>query len=260
MNKTTKNQRVAIVTGGASGIGRATALRFARMEQNNSGGCCVVVADWNPKGGKHTVELIRAQKGYGYFFHLDVSDAKGVKNLVQSTIERFGRLDYAHNNAGISGEKNSIVDCSEKNWDRVVNVNLKGVWLGMKYQIPAMIESGGGAIVNTSSVLGLRGAPDIPAYSASKHGVIGLTKTAALEVAQHNIRVNTVCPGAIRTPMISPLTGDTEEGEKQFTRSHPFKRMGTASEIAEAVVWLCSDAASFITGQVLTADGGYTIQ
>ncbi|MBR54800.1 short chain dehydrogenase [Candidatus Poribacteria bacterium] len=260
MSQTNQNQKVAIVTGGASGIGRATALRFAQMERSNSARCLVVVADQNSVDGQHTVDLIREQNGNGYFFCVDVSEAEEMKALVKSTMETFGRLDYAHNNAGISGEKRSIIDCSEENWDRVISVNLKGVWLGMKYQIPAMIKSGGGAIVNTSSILGFQGAPGIPAYGASKHAVIGLTKTAALEFAQHNIRVNTICPGAIRTPMISPLTGDSDEGERQFTRGHPFQRMGTPSEIAEAVVWLCSDSASFVTGQVLTADGGYTLQ
>ena len=260
MSKTNQNQKVAIVTGGASGIGRATALRFAKMGRSNSAGCSVVVADRNSVDGQNTVDLIREQNGDGCFFCVDVSEAEEVEALVKSTMETFGRLDYAHNNAGISGEKRSTIDCSEENWDRVINVNLKGVWLGMKYQIPAMIKSGGGAIVNTSSILGFQGAPGIPAYGASKHGVIGLTKTAALEFAQHNIRVNTICPGAIRTPMISPLTGDSDEGESQFTRRHPFQRMGTPSEIAEAVIWLCSDSASFVTGQVLTADGGYTLR
>ncbi|VVB90503.1 L-rhamnose 1-dehydrogenase (NADP(+)) [uncultured archaeon] len=180
--------------------------------------------------------------------------------MVSAAVRTYGRLDLAHNNAGIEGASASTVDCTEENWDRVIGINLKGVWLCMKYEIPRMLRQGGGAIVNTSSVAGLVGFRDMPAYCASKGGINQLTRAAALEYAARGIRINAVCPGVIRTPMVERVTGGKKEIEAQFTAIEPAGRLGTAEEIAEAVVWLCSDAASFVMGHPMVVDGGLVSQ
>jgi NAD(P)-dependent dehydrogenase (short-subunit alcohol dehydrogenase family) len=242
--------RVAIVTGAASGIGRATALAFAAR------GASVVVSDVMVDGGEETVKLIRDQGGTASFVRADVSRDADVKALVERTVRDYGRLDYAFNNAGIEGENGSTAECSEENFDRVIAINLKGVWLGMKYEIPAMLANGGGAIVNCSSVAGLVGFPNLPAYVASKHGVVGLTKAAALDYATSGIRVNAVCPGVIATPMVERVTAGSAEAEAAYAAFQPLGRMGTSEEIAESVVWLCSDASAFVTGHAMAVDGG----
>jgi NAD(P)-dependent dehydrogenase (short-subunit alcohol dehydrogenase family) len=243
--------KVALITGGGSGIGRATSVAFARA------GAKVVVADVVAPGGNRTVELIRDTGGDAVFVQTDVTVSRQVERMVKTAVDTFGGLDCAYNNAGIEGPSTGLLDCTEEDWQRVLAVNLTGVWLCMKHEIPAMVARGGGAIVNTSSVLGLVGVPFIPPYIASKHGVAGLTKEAALEFAAANIRVNAVCPGSIRTPMVerTMAAGTTE---KALAAPQAIKRLGRPEEIAAAVVWLCSDAASFVTGVVMPVDGGWT--
>jgi NAD(P)-dependent dehydrogenase (short-subunit alcohol dehydrogenase family) len=242
--------KIALVTGGGSGIGHAASLAFARA------GARVVVADVVAEGGNRTVELIKDTGGDAVFVQTDVTAARQVEALVKAAVDKYGGLDCAYNNAGIEGSASGLVDCTEQDWQRVIAVNLTGVWLSMKYEIPAMIKRGGGAIVNTSSVMGLVGAASIPAYIASKHGVAGLTKEAALEFAKSNIRVNAVCPGAIRTPMIE-RTMAWGMTEKDLVAPQAIARFGRPEEIAAAVVWLCSDAASFVTGVTMPVDGGW---
>jgi NAD(P)-dependent dehydrogenase (short-subunit alcohol dehydrogenase family) len=246
--------KVALVTGAASGIGRASALAFARE------GAKTVVADVLVESGKETVRMIKGAGGEALFVKTDVSNAAEVEALIQKVVEIYGRLDYAHNNAGIEGTMVPTADCTEENWDRTISINLKGVWLCMKYEIPQMLKQGGGAIVNTASVAGLVGFQGLPAYCASKGGVVQLTRTAALEYAKAGIRVNAVCPGVIRTPMVERLLSGPPEAEAGFIAMEPVGRMGKPEEIAEAVVWLCSDAASFVTGHPMVVDGGMVAQ
>ena len=248
--------KVALVTGGGSGIGRATALAFTRE------GPKAVVADVNVEGGEETVSLIKGAGGDGIFVHADVSRGADVEAMVASAVGAYGRVDCAHNNAGIGGGyRGPMHECPEEDWDRVIGINLKGVWLCIKHQIPQMLAQGGGAIVNTASIMGLVGSwSGSGAYNASKHGVVGLTKTAALEYAQSGIRVNAVCPGYIRTPLLERGVLQVPEREAQIVSRHPVGRLGAPEEIAEAVVWLCSDAASFVTGHTMTVDGGYVAQ
>ena len=245
--------KVALVTGGASGIGRACAQLFARE------GASVVVSDVALEGGHETVRLIEEDGGEAFFVEADVSKAAQVEALVGGTVEAYGHLDYAFNNAGIEGRMaTNTADYLEEDWDRVIAVNLKGVWLCMKHEIAHMLRQGGGSIVNNSSVEGLVGLPGTSAYAASKHGVVGLTKTAALEYAQSGIRVNAVCPGLIRTPMVERYTGGDAGTEAQWAAIfEPVGRMGSSEEVAEAVVWLCSEAASFVTGHAMAVDGGF---
>lgn len=250
----TMEGKVALVTGGGSGIGRATALAFARD------GAKVVVSDVVPEGGKETVRLIEAAGGMAFFMEADVSSAADAQAMVRTAEEQYGRLDYAFNNAGIEGAQAPTAEVTEDNWDRVISINLKGTWLCMKYEIPVMLKQGGGAIVNTASVAGLVGFPNIAPYTASKGGVVQLTKAAALDYAKQGIRINAVCPGVIRTPMVERFLGGSAEAEAQFTAMEPVGRMGTPEEIAEAVVWLCSDAASFVTGHAMAVDGGFVAQ
>jgi NAD(P)-dependent dehydrogenase (short-subunit alcohol dehydrogenase family) len=243
--------KVGLVTGGTSGIGRDTAVLFAKA------GAKVVVAGRRETEGKETVELIRAAGGDGLFVKADVSKTAEVDALIQKTVEKFGRLDVAFNNAGIEGVWVPIVRQSEEDWDRTININLKGVWLCLKYEIRQMLKQGGsGAIVNMASVTGLVGSSGAAAYSASKHGVIGLTKSAALETAKNGIRVNAVCPAVVETPMGKRLFG-APQVHKYVLGCHPIGRFGRPTEIAEAVVWMCSDRASFMTGQSLVLDGGF---
>ncbi len=243
--------KVGLVTGGTSGIGRDTAVLFAKA------GAKVVVAGRREPEGNETLDLIRAAGGDGLFVKTDVSKASEVEALVQKAVEQFGRLDIAFNNAGVEGVFAPIVRQSEEDWDRTININLKGVWLCLKYEIRQMLkQGGGGAIVNMSSVLGLSGTAGVGAYTASKHGVLGLTKTAALENAKSGIRVNSVCPGYIETPM-ADRTLRVPAVHKYVVSCHPIGRLGRPMEIAEAVVWMCSDRASFMTGQSLVLDGGF---
>jgi NAD(P)-dependent dehydrogenase (short-subunit alcohol dehydrogenase family) len=251
----TLNGKVALVTGGTSGIGRATALSFARE------GAKLVVADVNDEGGQQTVHMITENGGEAIFVKTDVSEAVAVRAFISKAVETYGRLDCAHNNAGVSSPvRASIADYPEEDWHRVIAINLTGVWLCMKYEIPQMLQQGGGTIVNTASIMGLVATGFNPAYMASKHGVVGLTKSAALAYAQSGIRVNAVCPGYIRTPMVEGSPSFNPQYEAELIARHPIGRLGTPEEIAEAVVWLCSDAASFITGHTMTVDGGYVAQ
>lgn len=252
MGMKTFENKVAIVTGGSFGIGRATAIAFAKN------GAKVVVADCFED--QETLSLIKAAGGEGIFFKCDVSKASDVKALIVKTIATFGRLDFAFNNAGIEGTSGTTTECSEENWDKTIGVNLKGVWLCMKYEIPELLKQGKGVIVNTASIAGLVGYTGLPAYVASKHGVVGLTKTTALEFAKSGIRVNAVCPGAIKTAMIDRLTGNKKEVEDQFAAMEPIGRLGQPEEVANAVLFLCSDEASFVTGHAMAVDGGWIAQ
>lgn len=244
--------KVAIVTGGSFGIGRATAIMFAKR------GAKVAVVDYIEDN--ETIDLIKAEGGEAIFIKCDVSKDSEVKAMVEKTVKTFGRLDYAFNNAGIEGASAVTHECSDDTWERTIGVNLKGVWLCMKYEIQQMLKQGKGAIVNTASIAGLVGFQGLPAYVASKHGIIGLTKTAALEYAKLGIRVNAVCPGVIKTPMVDRFTGKVKEVEKQFENMEPIGRMGQPEEVAEAATWLCSDAASFVTGDAMAVDGGWIAQ
>jgi NAD(P)-dependent dehydrogenase (short-subunit alcohol dehydrogenase family) len=245
--------KVAFVTGAGSGIGRATALAFARE------GASVVVADVAEQGNRETARMIEELGGRALAVTCDVARVEDVRSALDKTIEAFGRLDIAFNNAGVEGSIAATADFKEEEWDRIININLRGVFLCMKYEIPLMLKQGAGAIVNTSSGAGIVGVKGIPAYTASKHGVIGLTKTAALDYAESNIRVNAVCPGYINTEMMERYTGGTSEGRAKVIALEPMGRMGKPEEIAAAVVWLCSDAASFVTGHALAVDGGFVV-
>ena len=247
--------KVALVTGGGSGIGRASALAFARE------GARVVVVDIDTEQGQATVDTIESAGSQAMFVRADVSQRADVEAMINRTVEVYGQLDCAFNNAGIEGTVGiPISDYCEDTWDRVIDINLKGVWLCMKYELSHMLKQGGGTIVNTASVAGLVGGTFGSAYYASKHGVVGLTKAAAIEYGNSAIRVNAVCPGVIRTEMAERLIKDKQNIESSVTSLHPLGRLGTPDEVAETVVWLSSDAASFITGQALAIDGGYVAQ
>ena len=245
------SEKVVVITGAGAGSGRACALAFAEA------GARVVAADVTRDSGYETVKMIEGHGGLAMFAEVDVADGTSVRKLIEGAVEKFGGIDYAVNNAGIEGQSAATADCSEDNWDRVIAVNLKGVWNCMRFEIPRMLERGGGAIVNMSSVAGLVGFAGLPAYCASKGGVIQLTKTAALEYATQGIRVNAICPGVIRTAMVDRIIGGDPQKEKDFTALEPVGRMGRPEEIARAAVWLCSDDASFVTGHPLAADGGF---
>ena len=243
--------KVSLITGGGSGIGKASALAFSRE------GSKVVVADVNIASGEETVRIIQDTGGEATFVAANVAHAADVSAMVDQAVKSYGRLDCAFNNAGVSGGRGRIHEYSEDDWDRVLDINLKGVWLCLKHEIIQMLNQGGGAIVNTASIMGLVGGSRSPAYGASKHGVVGLTKTAAVEYARSGIRVNAVCPGYIRKPMIEQGILSDPGGEERIVARHPIGRLGTPEEIAETVVWLCSDAASFVTGHAMAVDGGY---
>ncbi|MEJ0000838.1 MAG: SDR family oxidoreductase [Verrucomicrobiota bacterium] len=257
MSKTFEN-KVVLITGGTSGIGRAAAVAFARE------GARVVLSGRRPKEGAETLALVEKAGGKGLFVAGDVSDEEQVKKLVQTTVDQFGRLDIAFNNAGTEGTPVPLVDATVAQYDQVFDINVKGVFLSMKYEIPAMLKTGGGSIVNTSSIAGTIGMAGAGIYIASKHAVNGLSKTAALEVAKQGIRVNIVSPAAIQTDMLDRFLGtgtpEAEQKKAYFAGMHPVGRIGTPEEIASAVLYLSSPGASFITGHDLLVDGGFTVQ
>jgi len=243
--------KVALVTGGTSGIGRETSILFAQK------GARVVVAGRREIEGQETIDLIRRAGGEGIFVRADVSRASEVKALVEETVAAYGGLDYAFNNAGIEGHWVPIVEQTEDEWDRTIDINLKGTWMCLKYELQQMLKQGrGGVIVNNASISGFIGSYGSATYAASKHGVLGLTKAAALEVARNGIRVNAVCPAAVETPMADRLFG-APEVRKKVLGFYPIARFGKPIEVAEAVLWMCSGAAGFMTGQSLVLDGGF---
>ncbi len=246
--------RVALVTGAASGIGRATALAFAHE------GASVVVSDVAREGGLETVRLIESTGSNAIFLPCDVSNAEQVEALISDTITTYGRLDCAVNNAGIEGTQVPTADYPLEVWNKVISINLTGAWLCMKYEIAQMLKQGGGAIVNMASILGLTGFATAGAYVAAKHGLVGATKTAALEYSSKGIRINAVCPGFIETPMLMERSsiGQNPQMHKYISSLHPIGRMGKPEEVAALVLWLCSDAASFLTGAAYPVDGAYT--
>ena len=247
--------KVALITGAGSGIGRATSRIFARE------GAKLVLADVADQGGQQTLAMIADTGGEAVFIKTDVSRPGDVDAAVAKAVATYGRLDCAFNNAGIEGGRGLTHECAQENWDRVIAINLTGVWLCMKAEIAQLLkQGGGGAIVNTSSGAGLVGVKGMPAYVAAKHGVAGLTRAAAIEYGPNGIRVNAVCPGPIRTPMMDRLLGKRPEAEARFARGGPLKRLGEAEEIGETVAWLCSDRASYVTGLPMPVDGGFMAQ
>ena len=249
----TLSGKVALVTGGSSGIGRASAMAFARE------GARVVVADVVKDEGQETVRLIEKEGGQAIFVKTDITQADQVESLIQKAVSTFGRLDCAHNNAGILGPMVPVADYKEEKWEKVFRVNLTGTWLCLKCEIHQMLTQKSGSIVNTASVLGLVGSAGAPAYAASKHAVIGLTKSAALGYAESGIRINAICPGFTETAMIDPLIGGDAQTKADMHARHPIGRMAKPEEIAEAAIWLCSDAASFVTGHAMAVDGGFVL-
>jgi NAD(P)-dependent dehydrogenase (short-subunit alcohol dehydrogenase family) len=243
-------ERVAIVTGGGSGIGQATSLAFART------GVKVVVGDLVVENAEETSRLIRQLGGESIAVPCDVSKSVDVKMLIESTISAYGRLDYAFNNAGIPGTVAPVTDWPEETWDQTCRVNLKGVWLCMKYEIPEMLKQGGGSIVNNSSISGLVGCPGLAGYTASKHGVIGITKCVALEYVKQGIRINAICPASIRTPLTEGVMESHPEMKSFLENAQPIGRLGAVEEVAATVLWLCSEGSSYITGLAVAIDGG----
>lgn len=245
--------KVVLITGGASGIGRMCALVFARE------GATIVISDVNDEGGAATMTLVGKITDKIHYVHADVSRAEDVARMVKTTLDRFGGLHAAVNSAGVAGTFQSPThETDEATYDKVMNINVKGVWLCLRVEIPAILRSGGGAIVNLASVAGLVGAIGASIYVASKHAVVGLTRTAALEYARENLRVNAVCPSFIDTPMVADFTGSNEALAKRIQGASPMKRLGRPEEVAETIVWLCSERASFINGATVAVDGGLT--
>ena len=234
--------KIALVVGGSTGIGRATAIAFAQAGAN------VVIASRREKRGQETAQLVKQAGTEGLFIQTDVSSNSSVRALIEQTVEKFGRIDAAFNNAGIEGKVAPLIDTDEDDFNSIINVNLKGVYLCLKYQISAMLKTGGGVIVNTASIGGVVGFPNTAIYCASKHVVIGLTKTAALELAKSSIRVNAIAPGAVQTDLLDRIFG-SDEAEKAVAQAIPAGRISSPEEISGAVVWLCSDEASYVTGQ-----------
>ncbi|MBW0432223.1 3-oxoacyl-ACP reductase [Leptospira yasudae] len=247
--------KVAMVTGGSTGIGKAVVQEFV------SKGVKVVFCGRRLDEGKKLESEVRSQGGDVHFVVCDVTSGEQVKKVVDTAVEKFGRLDFGVNNAGIMGANHPLHEYPEAVWDNVVNVNLKGAWLSMKVQIPEIIKAGGGAVVNVSSISGINGVVGINPYSAAKHGVVGLTKSAALEYAKKNVRINAICPGAVKTEILDELfhlAKDPIEAEKQLVKLHPMHRIATPEEIAKTVIWLCGDDSTFITGTAIPVDGGYS--
>ena len=246
--------KIALITGAGSGIGRATAMIFARE------GAQLLLAGVVEAGGHETLRMVEAVGAKAIFVKADVAKSADVDAAVAKAVDTFGRLDCAFNNAGIGGAGKLTHEYSEEEWNRVIAVNLTGVWLCMRAEITQMLKQGRGAIVNTSSIMGLTGAIRVPAYTAAKHGVAGLTKAAALEYARHGIRINAVCPAPIYTPMLMGAFEKRPDMEARYARSEPMKRLGQPEEVGEAVAWLCSDRASYVTGHPMPVDGGYMAQ
>jgi NAD(P)-dependent dehydrogenase (short-subunit alcohol dehydrogenase family) len=246
--------KVALVTGGTSGIGRATAIAYAQQQAK------VVVVSRRMNEGEETVRLIKEAGGEAIFVQADVTKEADVEAMVDKAVGVFGRLDIAFNNAGTVSENPSLIEQTEVEYDRTMNVNVKGVWLSMKYEIAQMLKQGSGAIVNTASGVGVVALPTVPLYTASKHAVVGLTKAVALQYAKAGIRINVVAPGAIETDMFEVATGGQDEAKAYMASLHPIGRVGTPLEVANAVLFLSSDLASFITGETLMVDGGYVAQ
>lgn len=244
-------KKVILITGASSGIGAATAQLFAKK------GAAVLLADVLVEKGQALAAELNKEFGAAHFVKADMAIEADIQNMVQEAVSKFGRLDSAFNNAGIEGQPADSLNCTNDNWDQTININLRGVWWCMKYEIAQMLKNGGGSIVNNSSIAGLVAFPGIPAYVASKHGVLGLTKTAAMEFATKNIRVNAVCPGVIQTPMIDRFTHGEAQAMRALTDGEPMGRVGKPEEIASAVEWLCSEGASFVTGHPLVVDGGW---
>jgi NAD(P)-dependent dehydrogenase (short-subunit alcohol dehydrogenase family) len=244
------DQKVAIVTGGSSGIGRATAISLAKE------GVKIVVAARRAKEGQETVRLVKEAGSDGIFVNTDVANEASVRSLVEKTIDSYHRLDYAFNNAGIEQTMAPIAEQTVEEFDQIMNINVRGVWLSMKYEIPVMLKSGGGAIVNNSSVAGIMGFPQMAIYIASKHAVLGLTKSAALEYAKSGIRINAIAPGGVITEMTNRVNEDNPQFLETLTSMHPIGRLANPEEIANAVVWLLSNRASFVLGHTLLVDGG----
>ncbi len=246
--------KVALVTGGGSGIGRAAALAFAREKAK------VIVSDISPNSGEETIKMIKESGGDATFIKADVTQVDEVEDLINKTMDIYGRLDCAHNNAGIPGNSKPLADCTPDEWDAVINLNLKGIFLCMKYEIIQMLKQGSGAIVNTASTMGVVAHGNAPAYVASKHAIIGLTKSAALAYVKNNIRVNAVCPGNTDTPIFDHLKENMPGVFEELMAATPIGRFAQPNEIANAVIWLCSDEASYCIGHAMVVDGCYTIQ
>lgn len=253
MTKKRLDGKVALVIGGSTGIGRATAVAFGQA------GATVVIAGRSKERGQETEALVQQTGVEALFIETDVTSDRSVRNLIERTIEKFGRIDAAFNNAGIEGKVAPIADTTEADFDSIIDTNLKGVYLGLKYQVAQMLKNGGGTIVNTASIGGVVGFPNTAIYCASKHAVIGLTKTVALELASSNIRVNAIAPGAVQTGLLNRMSGG-DESAQGVAQAIPMKRISKPEEIADAVVWLCLDEASYITGHTLVIDGGFTVQ
>ncbi len=246
--------RVGLITGAGSGIGRATAKVFARE------GARLVLVDVAEEGGQETLQIVQQLGGAAIFRKADVSRGAEINAAVEDAVWTYGRLDCAFNNAGIGGAGRLTHEYSEEEWNRVIAINLTGVWLCMKAELTQMLKQGSGAIVNTSSIMGLVGAIRVPAYTAAKHGVAGLTKAAALEYGRYGIRINAVCPAPIYTPLLMSGFDKRPDIEQRYIRSEPMKRLGQPEEVGEAVAWLCSDRASYVTGLPMPVDGGYMAQ
>lgn len=246
--------KVGLVTGGAGGIGRASAQALAR-----AGARVVVNTARNSEGAHETVDLIEREGGTASVVMADASDGEAIRGLVATTVERYGRLDYAVNNAGVQHDMAPLTELTEEEWDRVLGLNLRGVWLLMKYEIPEMLKNGKGAIVNVGSCLGLVGQRGLAAYVTSKHGVVGLTKVAALDYAAQGIQVNAVAPGTVMTPLVQGMIDAGDVTAQSLIDHHPIGRAGTAEEVGAAVFWLCQESSAFVTGQTVSVDGGYTL-
>jgi NAD(P)-dependent dehydrogenase (short-subunit alcohol dehydrogenase family) len=247
-------EKIALITGGGSGIGRAAAILYANE------GAKVIVSNRNAENGNETVRMIKDAGGEGIYIQTDISKKSDVETLISTIVQKYGRLDCAFNNGGVDGKPAPLVDCEEEDWDEIIGINLKGTYLLMKYEIRQMLKQGYGAIVNMSSACGIVARPNRCAYTASRHGVEGLTKVGALEYASSGIRINAVGPSSIKTAIYQRSTKGNPEKEELYASVHPIGRVGEPEEVAHAALWLSSDAASFVSGHTLRIDGGFTIQ